>query len=118
MVFELLSWWYGPGWVQAIRRIYKWAQGISLALSVSQLLRSLFEPWHRIISSGGRSLDVKVKNFMDNMVSRAVGTCVRSLVLITATVIMIAAVIFAIFIAIAWPLVPPLIVYSLYRGIF
>jgi hypothetical protein len=117
MVFELLSWWYGPGWVQAIKRIYKWAQGISMALSAGQLLRSLFEPWHRIVSLGGRSLDVKIRNSIDNLVSRLVGASVRTLVLITAGAAMIAAVIFGIFVAIAWPLVPLVIIFSLYRGI-
>ena len=117
MVFELLGWWYGPGWAQAIRRIYKWAHGISLELSAGQLLRSLFEPWRRIVSVGGRSFDVKIKNFLDNLVSRGVGASVRTLVLITAGAAMIAAVIFGIFVAIIWPLIPPLILYSLYRGI-
>jgi hypothetical protein len=117
MVFELLGWWYGPGWAQAIKRIYKWAHGISLELSAGQLLHSLFEPWHRIVSAGGRSLDVKIKNFVDNLVSRGVGACVRSLVLITAAAAMIAAVIFGVFVAVVWPLIPPLILYSLYRGI-
>jgi hypothetical protein len=117
MVFELLSWWYGPGWAQAIRRIYKWAHAVSLALSAGQLLRSLFEPWRRIVSAGGRGLDVKIRNFIDNMVSRAVGASVRSLVLITAGAAMIGAVLFGIFVAIAWPLIPVLIIYSLVRGI-
>jgi hypothetical protein len=117
MVFELLNWWYGPGWVQAIKRIYKWAQGISMALSAGQLLRSLFEPWHRIVSVGGRSLDAKVRNAIDNLVSRMVGASVRTLVLITAGAAMVVAVILGIFVAVVWPLVPPLIIFSLYRGI-
>jgi hypothetical protein len=117
MVFELLGWWYGPGWVQAIKRIYRWWRGISLALSAGQLIRSLFEPWRRIVSTGGRSLDVKIKNFFDNLVSRAVGASVRMLVLVTAGAAMIAAVIFGIFVAIVWPLTPLIILYSLYRGI-
>lgn len=117
MIFELLSWWYGPGWVQAIKRVYKWAHDISLALSAGQLLRSLFEPWRRIVSVGGHSLDVKIKNFLDNLVSRGVGASVRALVLFTAGAAMIAAIIFGVFVAIAWPLLPPLIIYSLYRGI-
>jgi hypothetical protein len=117
MVFELLSWWYGPGWVQAIKRIYKWANGIAMALSARQLLGSLFEPWRRIVSIGGRSLDVKIKNFFDNLVSRAVGATVRTLVLITAGAAMIGAAFFGIFVAVVWPLVPLLILYSLFRGI-
>jgi len=117
MIFELLSWWYGPGWVQAIKRIYKWAHDISLALSAGQLIRSLFEPWRRIVSTGGRSLDVKIKNFLDNLVSRAVGASVRILVLITAGAAMVAAVIFGLFVAVVWPLTPLLILYSVYRGI-
>ena len=117
MVFELLSWWYGPGWVQAIKRVYTWAHDISLALSAGQLLRSLFEPWRRIVSAGGRSLDVKVKNFFDNLVSRAVGATVRSFVLLAAVAAMVAAVIFGIFVAVAWPLAPLAIIYSLYKGI-
>lgn len=117
MIFELLSWWYGPGWAQAIKRIYKWGRDVALALSAGQLLGSLFEPWRRIVSTSGRSLDDKIRDFFDNLVSRGVGASVRSLVLITAGAAIIAAVLFGIFIAIIWPLMPPLIIYGLYRSI-
>jgi hypothetical protein len=117
MIFELLSWWYGPGWAQAIRRIYKWAHDISLALSAKQLLQSLFEPWRRIVSVGGRGLDAKIRNALDNLVSRLVGTGVRTLVLITAGAAMLAAIIFGAFVAIVWPLIPVLIIVAIMLGI-
>jgi|HubBroStandDraft_4_1064222.scaffolds.fasta_scaffold178041_2 hypothetical protein len=116
MVFELLGWWYGPGWAQAIKRIYAWARNILRALSAGLLLSSLFEPWRRIVSTGGRSLDVKVRNAIDNLVSRMVGASVRFFVLVTAMCAVIAAFIFGTFVAVIWPLIPPLIIFCLLRG--
>lgn len=117
MVFELLSWWYGPGWTQAIRRIYKWASDVERAFSAGLLLQTLFEPWRRIVSVGGRSLDVKIRNAIDNLISRLVGTSVRFLVLIAAGAAILGAALFGLFVAIAWPLIPLTILYCLVRGV-
>ncbi|HEV2402677.1 MAG TPA: hypothetical protein VGS08_00565 [Candidatus Saccharimonadales bacterium] len=117
MVFELLAWWYGPGWKQAIARIYQWARGAQRAFSAGLLLRTLFEPWRRIISVGGRSFDAKLRDAADNLVSRFVGASVRFLVLIAAMAAMIGAIVFGAIVAFAWPLIPLGILYCLYRGV-
>jgi hypothetical protein len=117
MIFELLSWWYGPGWKQALHRIFKWATDTERAFSAGLLLRTLFAPWRRIISAGGRSLDAKIRDALDNLVSRLVGACVRSFVLIAAGAAIVGASLFGAFVAIAWPLIPPAIIYCIVRSI-
>jgi hypothetical protein len=117
MILELLSWWYGPGWLQAIHRIYKWATDVERAFSAGLLLRTLFAPWRRIVSFSGRSLDAKLRDAMDNFISRLVGACVRFFVLIAAGAAIVGATLFGVFVAIAWPLVPAGIIYCIVRSI-
>jgi hypothetical protein len=117
MIFELLSWWYGPGWMRAIRRIYNWATEMERTFSAGLLLKTLFSPWRRIISLSGRSLQAKFRDAIDNLISRLVGATVRSLVLLMAGGAIVAAAIFGVFVAIVWPLIPLLILYFLFKGI-
>jgi hypothetical protein len=117
MVFELFRWWYGPGWMQAVRNIGHWTEKVEQAFSVSILLRTLFAPWRRIVSGGGRSLDAKIHDMLDNLVSRIVGFFVRLLVLIAAGFAFIIIGVLAAVMAVAWPLMPLGIVYCTVRGI-
>jgi hypothetical protein len=115
MLFELLRWWYGPGWMLAFRRISVRTQNVAMAFSVPILLRTLFSPWKRIVTSGAKSLDAKFRAAIDNLVSRTVGFTVRCLVLITAAIMTGGTFAGSIFIAVVWPLVPLLIIYCLIR---
>jgi hypothetical protein len=117
MIFQMLRWWYGPGWLQAIHRITALPLGVERHFSVSLLAQTLFSPWRRIVSMGGRGLDAKVRDALDNFVSRCVGFVVRSIVLFTALGGMIGAFIFGIILTVVWPLLPLFIVYCVIRGI-
>lgn len=66
---------------------------------------------------GGRSLDAKVKDALDNFVSRCVGFVVRFIVLLTALLGMLVSFVFGIIAMLLWPLIPLLIVYCVVRGI-
>lgn len=117
MILQMLRWWYSTGWLQAIHRITSWPLGVERHFSFSLLAKTLFSPWRRIVSVGGRSLDAKVRDALDNFVSRCVGFAVRFFVLITAMIGMLVALLFGIIAAILWPLMPFLIVYCVIRGI-
>jgi hypothetical protein len=117
VIFELLRWWYGPGWVLAFKRINTRTANVAHAFSAGTLLKTLFAPWKRI-QYQGKSFDDKVRAFTDNLVSRVVGFTVRIGVLIAAFVMIIGSLIMGTAIAIVWPLVPALIVYSAFKGVF
>lgn len=116
MIIELLRWWYGPGWIQSFRRINTRTAGVAHAFSAGTLLKTLFAPWKRIQYTG-KSFDAKMQAMMDNLVSRTVGFTVRLLVLITAVVMIAGSLVLSVSIVVAWPLVPILIIYSLFKGI-
>src|SRR3990167_8829245 len=106
MLFEFFAWWYGPGWLQAWRDSLNWAQKVQQAFSVDILLKTLFSPWKRIVSLPGRSIDEKFRAAIDNLVSRVIGFVVRSLVLISALVMIAVTAVAGVVLAILWPLVP------------
>lgn len=87
------------------------------AFSVMTLLKTLFSPWKRIVSTGAKGIDAKVQATLDNLVSRMVGFFTRLMVLIAALVMTTGTVIMSVSIAIIWPLIPLLAVYCIFRGI-
>ncbi|HTE22761.1 MAG TPA: hypothetical protein VK674_07055 [Candidatus Limnocylindria bacterium] len=116
MIIELLRWWYGPGWILAFKRINTRTANVAHAFSAGTLLKTLFAPWKRIQYTG-KSFDAKMHAMMDNLVSRTVGFVVRLFVLIAALVMIAGSVLLSTAIVVAWPLVPLLIIFSLFRGI-
>lgn len=117
MVFELLRWWYGQGWLLAINSIGHRANGLSKSFSVGRLLGTLFAPWRRIVTQSGHTLSSKLQAAGDNLISRMVGFVVRLSVLIVAGVLFLLAIIGGVLETIVWPFVPPAILFCLVRSI-
>ena len=106
LAVSFFSWWYGRGWRQVATSFGSRLSGLANTFSVSQLLRTLFAPWRRIISYPGASLDERLRAWSDNMFSRAVGFVVRLIVLFTALLAAIVVVIFSLAELVVWPLLP------------
>ena len=106
LAFAFISWWYGAGWIDNIRRTQDRISFTYHEFSVPILLRTLFSPWRRIISYGGGSLGMRLRAVVDNIVSRFVGLTVRLLALIAALVLMALAAVLGIVTMLAWPLLP------------
>ncbi len=106
LLLEFFIWWYGPGWKQAWRNSYKWVNSVLLAFSLDVLLKTLFSPWKRIVSTPGRGLDEKMRAMVDNLVSRVIGFIVRTIVLISAVVILVVTAVVGLTMAVIWPLLP------------
>jgi hypothetical protein len=117
MVFELFRWWYGAGWLQTAGYIKEWPSSVRLSFSMPLLVKTLFAPWRRITSVGGRGIDAKIRASVDNLVSRMVGFVSRLLVLFTAALLVFLAVISAIIATIIWPLIPIAIIFFLFKGV-
>lgn len=117
MIFEMLRWWYGTGWLQAMNRIGTWTKGVERIFSITILLKTLFAPWRRIISGAGKSFDDKIRAALDNFVSRCVGFVVRSFTLVIAAFATLGAFLGGVVMVALWPLLPLMFVYFLVRGI-
>lgn len=117
MAFEMLRWWYTAGWMQTLRHIAAWPLGVERSFSFIILVQTLFSPWRRIVSVGGKTIDAKFRAAMDNLVSRVIGFAVRSIVLLAALFAMAGAAMAALVVAVLWPLLPVAVAYGLVRGI-
>lgn len=115
MLFALLRWWYGPGWLLAFRRIGERTHNVMHAFSVPILLKTLFAPWKRIMTTGGKGIDAKIQAALDNLVSRTVGFVTRLIVLFTALIMTSGAFIMGVAIVAVWPFIPLVAVYCLAR---
>ena len=114
---QFFVWWYGEGWRQQARLGMKRVEMTSRAFSAPLLLSTLFAPWRRIVTYPSASLQAKMAAVGDNLVSRAVGFTVRVFVLITAGVMIFAMGFYAIFMMIAWPLIPVAVVAGIVKGL-
>lgn len=117
LVLSFFSWWYGRGWREVARSIKPRLDNVADTFSVSQLLRTLFAPWRRIITYPGSSLSARLKAWGDNVVSRTVGFFVRLLVLLAALVALIFALVISVIEIIVWPLLPPAVPVLIILGV-
>ncbi len=117
MILELFRWWYGAGWSRVLHGVGRSVVGVERHFSVGILARTLFSPWRRIVSYGGRGLDAQFHAAMDNLISRLVGGFVRGFVLLAALVAMAFTGVSVTVLAIIWPFVPPAIVFLAVKGI-
>jgi len=107
VMFEaFFSWWYGRGWKLVATSFRPRLRGVANAFSVRQLLRTLFEPWRRIVTEPGSSLEDRWKAGLDNAFSRMVGFVVRSFVLVAAAASLVAIAVLTLIEVVAWPVLP------------
>ncbi|HEX4774114.1 MAG TPA: hypothetical protein VH234_01185 [Candidatus Saccharimonadales bacterium] len=106
MLVSFLGWWYGRGWRQVANSFKPRLQGVADSFSVNLLIPTLLEPWRRIVTNPGRSLEEKWRAWADNTFSRIVGFVVRSFVLLVAGFTLIVVAVLTVIEMIIWPLVP------------
>jgi hypothetical protein len=114
LFMDFIVWWYSRGWVLRFSSIglqtAHWAQFFSLGT----LLRTLFSPWHQIITPKGaeKPLGDIFRTWLDNGVSRFVGFWVRLIVFFSGLIMLALIILLNFSYAILWPFLPllPLIV--------
>lgn len=106
LVGSFFTWWYGRGWRQVAGSFRPRLQGVADSFSVGLLVPTLFEPWRRIITPTGRSLEEKWRAWADNMFSRIIGFVVRLLVLLAAGLTVVVVAVLSLIEVLVWPLVP------------
>lgn len=117
VALEILAWWYSQGWAQVAKNAEQRFTKVSHLFSVPILVRTLFAPWRRIVSYSSAGLDARLRAMADNLVSRLVGFSVRSLVLLTAGVLLAGCAVLAVIQLIVWPLLPVAVVVAIIKGI-
>jgi hypothetical protein len=110
-------WWYGAGWKLVQKNVQIRTQRTLDSFSVPTLLKTLFAPWKRILTSPGAGLSEHMRAMVDNAVSRLVGFTIRVIVLLSAAVCYVGIGVAGIVQIIVWPLVPILIVVCLILGV-
>ena len=113
MVLEFFFWWYGPGWLDTIKRVWHRVVATTQIFSVPILLLTLFSPWKRVVSESDGSLDMILRTAVDNLVSRAVGFVVRLVAIIVSFGMTTVALVVGVLIIVLWPLLPIAAVASL-----
>ena len=114
---ELFKWWYGFGWLEALRGVLGSAKKTARQFSIPLLLRNLFAPWKQIVALPGRSIDDKFRAMIDNLVSRTIGFFVRLLTLLAALIVISLSAAASLALAVVWPLIPPAVFYFLIRAL-
>lgn len=107
---SLVTWWYGTGWRDQAELCGSRLSRVSDRFSVGLLLRSLFSPFRQISAEDatGRSIDVQVRAWLDNLISRCIGAMVRSAIILVGVLWLSVEAVVAVSRLILWPLLPVL----------
>ncbi|HSX45751.1 MAG TPA: hypothetical protein VLG27_01960 [Candidatus Saccharimonadia bacterium] len=106
LVTAFFSWWYGAGWEKVMASFGTRQTAVMELFSVTQLLRTLFAPWRRIITYPGASLAERMHAWGDNTFSRMIGFVVRLFVLFAAGCTMLVVAAITVAQIVVWPLLP------------
>lgn len=103
----IISWWYGDGWKQRSHLITDRIARTNDYFSIGLLLSTLFAPF-RQISAGSvdGSIPVLLRAFVDKLISRVIGSIVRTFMIIFGLVVMVLQIIFGGIVLAVWVFVP------------
>lgn len=116
-MLDLVSWWYGSGWLGVLAATQRRLSGLAEAFSIKILLLTLFAPWKRIITYPGAGVEAKIRAFGDNLVSRFVGFMVRFIVLLAAAASYVGLCLVGLAELVLWPLLPLLAIALIVKGL-
>ena len=102
-----LSWWYGAGWKACFLQLRERLSASYDYFSIGLLVKTLFAPFRQISAGSVRgSLDVKVRAFVDRLISRCIGAFVRTIFIVIGSLwLVIQAVIGGVVLA-TWGIMP------------
>lgn len=106
-IMGLLSWWYGAGWRGRWGSLREKLISATDYFSIDLLLKTFFSPF-RQISAGkvGGSLNVQMHAFFDRLISRAIGACVRLVMIVAGLVAIILYAVIGTAFLVLWAVVP------------
>lgn len=107
-VVGFLGWWYGPGWRARIGLIGARLLRVFDYFSIDLLLKTWFSPFRQIGTSGQAApgFPEQIKAFFDQLVSRVIGSIVRSIMMVAGAVALIVMVVVGSVELLMWLFVP------------
>lgn len=105
---DIVSWWYGHGWVWTAKHLFiTRTTGILQFFSVKDLLKTLFSPFRQdALNARGAPVGVRLQAFGMNIISRIFGLIIRTILIMAGLVMVAVNMIVASFLVIVWPLLP------------
>lgn len=108
-IVGFFSWWYGAGWLRCGAVVRDSLLSAYDYFSLDLLLRTLFSPFRQISAGKVRGpIGVQLRAFADNLISRVIGSVVRSFVIVIGSITLLIASLFGLTRLIIWPLIPVL----------
>lgn len=106
---DLLTWWYGVGWMRLVHGAAARIQHVLDFFSVTLLLGSLFDPFRQIDAGKVQgSPQQQLQAFGNRLFSRVVGFFIRSVTIICGVICAIFITLFGLVQLLLWPLLPVL----------
>lgn len=103
----ILSWWYKDGFLSRIQTAKNRLVMSADLFSITLLLRTLFNPFRQISAdASGASLSEKIRAYFDRLLSRVIGSVVRSFMIIIGSIVLVAQALFEMFTIVFWLFIP------------
>lgn len=116
-IVGMFSWWYGAGWKRCAMRVQEKLASLYDYFSLGLLVKTLFAPFRQISAGKVRgSLETQARAWFDRLISRVVGACVRTCVIIAGIVALTIRALFGLLQIVAWPLIPAIPVVMIVMG--
>ncbi|MCL4427363.1 hypothetical protein M1534_03360 [Patescibacteria group bacterium] len=108
MLKDYLVWHFYEKPRDLIRVTRLWLRALNNYFSISILLRTLFYPWHRDVSTyeKGTGISERLNAWANNLISRGIGAIARLVVVLIGAISMAAVFAVGIIVVIGWFFVP------------
>lgn len=107
VIVGFFSWWYGAGWRRQVILAREKIAGYFDYFSIDLLLKTWFAPFRQISAGGVQGpIGVQIRAFFDQLVSRVIGSIVRSIMIVIGCMTILCASIFFLLKVVGWALVP------------
>ncbi len=107
VIVGLVAWWYGVGWRLRVRLMREHIAQLYDFFSIDLLVRTLFSPFRQISAGSVQgALTVQLRAWMDRLISRAIGSFVRTIVIVVGAASLMIAVAIHTILVILWAFVP------------
>jgi hypothetical protein len=104
----LLSWWYGRGWVNQLRRTSDHWRATVEFFSIGQLFATLFSPFRQISANSTSDPNpmIALRAVLDQLVSRIIGAFVRLFTVMAGCIVIVLQVVYQSVLLVLWFIVP------------
>ncbi len=103
----MISWWYGHGWKGQFGRVKDRLVATASFFSIGQLFKTLFSPFRQISADKvDGSIGVMIRAFFDQLLSRVIGSIVRTFTIIFGIIAIFFQTLYEFIIIVVWLFLP------------